>query len=287
MEVFLLFNHNNLDSEKELFKTSDCYNNYLEIIKKTAILLTELNISNPFEISLTFEYLLWNGYFSHNHFLKYSKTARILNCYAPGITIMNGSSVCLDNADMLSSLLTTLKFNSKILSLNFSKSAEIQYSFPIEIDGKIEKNDPNNNALKQAILNTLGHIFGNHAISSFQYQDSYYFVDPTNLCFLNPYKHLNLIDISKNITMRPTFWGNTLVLNDLLNKADDEYLADIYNYFLFQKYKEKSLLTPEMVSVLNKNIYQFCENNIAIFEDFHTEIKPNIDIIAKSLKRTL
>ena len=55
-------------------KDTNIFNyNYNSIIKRTAILINELNIKNPLDASIVFEYLLWNGYLSKDKDFQCSK----------------------------------------------------------------------------------------------------------------------------------------------------------------------------------------------------------------------
>lgn len=263
-------------------------NAYKEIISKTADLLKYIKIDNPFDASLIFQYLLWNGYFSKDKNFKYSKDNRCLARDAYGADIMRGYSVCLNNCDMLTRILNSLDIPSRVLYCSLK-----------------QEKLPNDNQFVNHIDNLSpwerflrDHIRSNHAVVVFNHEDLNYVMDPTNNSFIEPigYKKLKFFDTDDILKIRK---GTSVLMNSLSDPFEEisasnpfEGISAISKDFdhiilnLFMQSKSKnSKINGEFVFEACVKSFKSYLTNIELFEDFHTEITPQIDTVCKTLRR--
>ena len=265
---------------------------YLEIISKTADLLKYIDMDNPFDTSLVFEYLLWNGYFSKDKKFLYSLSGRCCALDALGADIMRGRSVCLNNCDMLTKIYKELNIASKILCCYMPeqrylpKNHSKDYSFfkvPKEQVSKTPKSDDKMETFM------IDHITGNHVVTIFEYNDLRYVVDPTNLSFLKPcgYKKLkfyganNIMRIRKKASIKLNNGG---FKSDISKQDSKEFNKAMFELLLYKR-KYNETINEKFILSKHDKILKFCANNIDIFENFHEDIKPQIDTVCKTLKR--
>ena len=262
-------------------------NAYKEIISKTADLLKYIKMDNPFDASLIFQYLLWNGYFSKDKNFKYSKDNRCLARDAYGADIMRGYSVCLNNCDMLTRILNSLDIPSRVLYCSTNQEK-------LPNDNRFLK--PNDNQFVKSIENSspwknfLGnYIIGNHAVVVFNHEDLNYVIDPTNCYFIKPsgYKKLkfyntdNILKIKKRTSVFLNSFTNSFEERSDISKDFDHI---ILNLFMQSKSKNSKINKEFLADTCYKAIESYV-NNIELFEDFHTEITPQIDTVCKTLRR--
>ena len=260
---------------------------YKEIISKTADLLKYIKRDNPFDASLIFQYLLWNGYFSKDNNIKYSKDNRFNALDALGADIMRGYSVCLNNSDMLTRILNSLDVPARILCCSTNQEK-------LPNDNRILK--PNDNQFINPINNSspwenflINHIIGNHAVVVFNHEDLNYVIDPTNCYFIKPsgYKKLkfyntdNILKIKKRTSVFLNSLTNTFKERSAISKDFDHI---ILNLFMQSKSKNSKINKEFLADTCYKAIESYV-NNIELFEDFHTEITPQIDTVCKTLRR--
>ncbi len=271
------------DNEKE----SSYLKAYKEIISKTADLLKYIKRDNPFDASLIFQYLLWNGYFSKDDNIKYSKDNRFNALDALGADIMRGYSVCLNNSDMLTRILNNLDVPARILCCSTNQEK-------LPNDNRILK--PNDNQFVNSINNSsawenflTNHIIGNHAVVVFNHEDLNYVIDPTNCYFIKPsgYKKLkfyntdNILKIKKRTSVFLNSFTNSFEERSAISKDFDHI---ILNLFMQSKSKNNKINKEFLADTCYKAIESYV-NNIELFEDFHTEITPQIDTVCKTLRR--
>ena len=277
------YNPNFYDNEKE----GTYLNAYKEIISKTADLLKYIKMDNPFDASLIFQYLLWNGYFSKDKNFKYSQDNRFNALDAFGADIMRGYSVCLNNSDMLTRVLNSLDIPSRILCCSTNE-------LKLPNDNRILK--PNDNQFVKHIDNSspwenflINHIIGNHAIVVFNHEDLDYVIDPTNCYFIKPsgYKKLkffntdNILKIKKRTSVLLNSLSNPLEERSAISKDLDHILLNLF----MQSKSKSSKINKEFLSDIYYKAIKSYATNIELFKDFHTEITPQIDTICKTLRR--
>ena len=277
------YNPNFYDNEKE----GTYLNAYKEIISKTADLLKYIKMDNPFDASLIFQYLLWNGYFSKDKNFKYSQDNRFNALDAFGADIMRGYSVCLNNSDMLTRVLNSLDIPSRILCCSTNE-------LKLPNDNRILK--PNDNQFVKHIDNSspwenflINHIIGNHAIVVFNHEDLDYVIDPTNCYFIKPsgYKKLkffntdNILKIKKRTSVLLNSLSNPLEERSAISKDLDHILLNLF----MQSKSKSSKINKEFLSDIYYKAIKSYATNIELFKDFHTEITPQIDTVCKTLRR--
>lgn len=277
------YNPNFYDNEKE----GTYLNAYKEIISKTADLLKYIKMDNPFDASLIFQYLLWNGYFSKDKNFKYSQDNRFNALDAFGADIMRGYSVCLNNSDMLTRVLNSLDIPSRILCCSTNE-------LKLPNDNRILK--PNDNQFVKHIDNSspwenflINHIIGNHAIVVFNHEDLDYVIDPTNCYFIKPsgYKKLkffntdNILKIKKRTSVLLNSLSNPLEERSAISKDLDHILLNLF----MQSKSKSSKINKEFLSDIYYKATKSYATNIELFKDFHTEITPQIDTVCKTLRR--
>lgn len=277
------YNPNFYDNEKE----GTYLNAYKEIISKTADLLKYIKMDNPFDASLIFQYLLWNGYFSKDKNFKYSQDNRFNALDAFGADIMRGYSVCLNNSDMLTRVLNSLDIPSRILCCSTNE-------LKLPNDNRILK--PNDNQFVKHIDNSspwenflINHIIGNHAIVVFNHEDLDYVIDPTNCYFIKPsgYKKIkffntdNILKIKKRTSVLLNSLSNPLEERSAISKDLDHILLNLF----MQSKSKSSKINKEFLSDIYYKTIKSYATNIELFKDFHTEITPQIDTVCKTLRR--
>lgn len=277
------YNPNFYDNEKE----GTYLNAYKEIISKTADLLKYIKMDNPFDASLIFQYLLWNGYFSKDKNFKYSQDNRFNALDAFGADIMRGYSVCLNNSDMLTRVLNSLDIPSRILCCSTNE-------LKLPNDNRILK--PNDHQFVKHIDNSspwenflINHIIGNHAIVVFNHEDLDYVIDPTNCYFIKPsgYKKIkffntdNILKIKKRTSVLLNSLSNPLEERSAISKDLDHILLNLF----MQSKSKSSKINKEFLSDIYYKTIKSYATNIELFKDFHTEITPQIDTVCKTLRR--
>lgn len=281
IEKYIAFYKQNIEN-----KDINIFNyNYNSIIKRTANLIKELNITNPIETSVIFEYLLWNGYFSKNKKICFSKYNRIINLTALGADIMRGKTVCLNNSDMLSRLLRELKYTSYMIAcnINLNQNSNICYKPNIKQIKVEKKKHPNIiDMTKRKKLNNLCNeiVDGNHISSIVFYNNQYFVIDPTNLGIM----HLDNFSKAKfyfsNITAEILLWP-LLALEGLSEKE----FSKIINYQNINLDENHSTITESLNYInISSNAVELCKKNLSLINDFYIANYQDIDSICKTLK---
>jgi len=265
---------------EDKFKESeqkDFYIAYKNIIKKTAKLINELGITDPFHASVIFEYLLWNGFLSKDKTLVYDITNRKNNIALTGADIMRGNSVCLNNSDMLTSVLNQMDIRSYILGCSVKPTKET-----LKYKPNIERNIKQP-TFKDKIIQKLGTLpplkyLGNHAITMFEYNGVYYISDPTSLAFLNfnDFMKAKYVGSDLEVTIKP--W-----ISLCLQSIPKDKFKEIITKTLIQS--NTQLLNLDLIKEFSENALEICQENSNLLDDFHTDNVNDIDIICKTLTR--
>ncbi len=242
------------------------YNSYLNIVKKTANLIKEMNVTEPFLISACFSYLLWNGYLTKDKKIMYNFYNRINNLNMLGADIILGNSVCLNNSAMLVNVLEQFNFESYNIQININKE--------INLNSKIDNKQNliiNNNEKK------LTKVIGNHSITIFKIIDKYYISDPTNISFLYLTNSLKVkyAENSKKFKIKP-------LLTPFFNNIKSKKFYELFDNILNAKEEKIPLNFKDDIYKVGKIV---CEQNRNLLEDFFIENKQDMDIICKKLKK--
>lgn len=255
--------------------TSEYY--YYNIIKKTKELLREINLLSPVEISVIYEYLLWNGYFSKEKNLVYSVSNRKNLFGILGADIMRGKSVCLNNASMLTDLLNECDieaYSIGCMARSF-KNTKLEYQPDI-------KRNIVNSSIKDMITQQIVHMLhfdkiGNHAVTCFKNGETYSVCDPTSLAFLNfnDMRKMKYVGSNLEIIFKPWIM---IILNDINNY--DKFLEILITLYLNSNLE---LLKVDDIRNTSEKVLDFCKSNASLLNDFHSEIYKDIDGVCKAL----
>ena len=289
MEAVIVCN-SEYNPEVDDFEVENSYREaYMEIISKTADLLKDIKMDNPFDASLAFEYLLWNGYFSKDKKLKYSMNNRCLALDALGADIMRGYSVCLNNSDMLARVLEELNIPSKILNCY----VDIE-SLPDDLRFfKVSNEQISKDESQDSKTDSEAHFAGNHAVTVFNYEDLDYVIDSTNLAFLEPcgYKQLNylgtddVVEIEKMNSVLMNYFSYNSESYELYSRESNEFEEILSNLSKQSESGDNKKLNKDFILSTYDKVLNCCINNTELFEAFHTDITPQIDTVCKTLKR--
>lgn len=202
---------------------------YREVVEDFGEFLESNGIDDPIEIFDYYNYALWGGYLSQDHEFKFD-TNRDLFFDNYGIGCIKGESVCLNNAGMLSDLYESMGIDSNIVMcyVPIGKVSVESIRNQEEITREVAEN--NESFLMTLLMNTFARLSGNHAVTMVNYEEEYYYFDPTNLVYLfksGPYR-LDIINGEGHFTKRylssSIFEGPETFANILDNNKDD------YNY---------------------------------------------------------
>jgi len=263
--------------EKEIIKNEVFYHSYLSIVKKTANLIKELGVNDPFHATVIFEYLLWNGYLSKNKNLIYSISNRICNIALPGADIMRGKSVCLNNAAMLSDILNDMGIEAYTIGANVKENeANLKYKPNIEriINNEVELKDK---LLAKLVSITPLKNAGNHAVTLFKAEGKYFLGDPTGLAFSNFTDFLKAKYVGSNLEIDIKPW--VMLISKTLET--DEFHKIIVATFLLS---DEQTLTVENVKDFSETAMDLCYRNSSLLDDFHDDNVNDINTVAKTLK---
>lgn len=266
-------------SKKREAMEKEYYKYYYNIIKKSAKLFNEINLNDPVEISVLYEYLLWNGYFSKDKNLVYSPSGRKNNLGLVGADIMTGKSVCLNNADMLTNILQECDIEAYTIgcSVPTNKNANFQYIPDIErkkIDSSVRYK------ILEKIINMLPFDkIGNHAVTCFKNDKTYSVNDPTSLAFLNfnGMTKMKYVGSDMEIIFKPWIM---LYLNDI--NTHSKFLEIMTT---ISSNSNLELLKLNNIRNTSKMVLDICRNNEKLLNDFHSEIYEDINGVCKTLTK--
>ena len=268
---------NNVDA----VMSTDAYKNYLEILKKVAILSKELQLNNSFEVTLLFEYLLWRGYLSKDKQLVYSLSGKVNNPFLIGADIMRGKSVCINNAGMLRDILKQLGKEAYLLGckcVDTDEKMDFGYYLDLETQSVIDRSNETlkkESFFERKIIDTIG----NHAVTLFRENGNYYLSDPTNLLFFNNVDFLKAKCVGGNLELELKIFTTFLY-----EKLSHEEISNIIDFVCGYKCNDNEL-TLGYVKDISENTLALCKNNSILLNDFYDDIKYDIDLVCKTLKK--
>lgn len=274
---------NRLTTEKEKDKNKPFYRAYLNIVKRTANLIKTLDIKDSFTKCSFFYYLLWLGMFSKDQTYTFTNQDRISNMSALGADIMLGQAACLNNVDMLSRVLRETGTESYIIGCDVPDIKTNQGKEPTistEWSSIINRNKENSHIAglytDLAALQMLE--YGNHAVSLFVYQGTYYLADPTNLTFLSITDLLEATYTSENIkaTLKPSV---TLMLEDIIPKHLKDIIIESFIY------SDQEPINIDFVNRHSDITKLLIMQNIDLINKFYKANESDIETVCKTLKK--
>ncbi len=274
------------DIEKD--KNKPFVESYKNIVEKTATFLnSELLVEDPITASIVFEYLLWKGYFSKNHLYQFDINDRKNNFSAFGADIMRGKGVCLNNAYMLSDILNSMDYKTfpSMCFVNAPNGFDKSVLPPIErtmYEPKtvIEKLLYEKSKLMSVLLSPMIEKMGNHAIVSIEYNNDYFAIDPTNLCFMTYYDENSLQSLNENIKfqLKPGF-------TRLVNANNVDEIKNNYDKANLSCYKSIPYLNNKEIGKYYIKEIDYLDSKRLLLDDFHKECLEDIDVVCKTLKK--
>lgn len=263
---------------------------YKNIVDKTASFLnSELLVEDPITASIIFEYLLWNGYFSNEHFYQFRMDERINDFSSFAADIMSGKGVCLNNAVMLCDVLKQMDYNvcSSICYVHQNEEIPKDNSNipPIERNvykgtTLLEKLNNKKNILVYQLLKPVSTRFGNHVIVLNEYNGKVFAIDPTNLCFMT-YKDEDVLTSLNGVVdfdLKKPF-------SYILNSDSIDKVNDLYNKINNKKNSSIDFLSYNFISNYYLEQINYCESKKDLLEDFHQECKSDINTVYKTLTK--
>lgn len=250
---------------------------YSRIVNKTVdLVLNELNISDPLDASIVFEYMLWNGFFSKNMDYSFSSIGRVNNTDNYAADIMLGRGVCLNNAIMLNDILQCMKITSSSIACSCFGSRDQIYK--PDIQRKVINNE-RNFFIDKVLYNIFGKSIGNHVAVLIEYNDDLVVVDPTNLIFLSFNDFMLASDYNSSVFLRIKPFS-TRILSDL----NVEELRRLFFKTADECNKSFEYLNFDNIKDLYDINLGICNDNISLLNDFHADINSDIDVVCKTLK---
>lgn len=254
-------------------KNEPFYLSYKEIINNIAVLYKDLNIINPFAISIMYEYMLWNGFFSVEKKYQFNNNGLVKNLGILGADIMSGRGVCLNNASMLADILNESNYESYLCGCNLPNGYVIEKP-------NIKRDYCKPNLFEKIVESFSGLCWGtaNHAITLINYDGYWFLSDPTNLCFLNfqhflsanVYGDKKIIDLDPDFILLTSGISRKHFMNVCLNSYDNEYDLQL---------EKKDIL------IYYKQLIKFAKDNVDILNNFYEDNYENITTVTRTLKK--
>lgn len=267
------------DEEICKVKNEEFYHYYENIIEISAKLLKELGITNSLIASATIQYLLWNGYFSKDKSLIYGESKRINNFGALGADVVRGRSVCLNNADFEANILRKLGIEAYIIGERVNPKETIKFKYRPKINRNIDKNKNFwDEAMFKLIELTPIKNAGNHAVTLIKTNGQYIISDQTSLAYANidDFMSATYVGSVSSITLKP--W-----LTLMIDKISEEKFREIIDGSL--SHSDNTLLNLRLIKHIYENSINLCQENKSLIDDFHKEIRPDINIVAQTLTK--
>lgn len=255
---------------------------YFKIIDKTCNLINELEIKSIEDISVIYEYLVWNGYLSHDKEFYYSIGGRHNITGMLGADILCGKGVCLNVSSMLVDIFKKLNYESYLVGV---KLLDTKYtcSYVPDIERKILNDDVyttgnSSKTMHQRDKELLPQIRANHSIAVVKDKFFYKYIDAHNLLFG---ENSNILEV-KYIGTSPSC-VQVIPYVTLLNEC--MLYSEFLNLFenLFSSVSVGFLRLDDIV-IKTKNVLEMCERNKNLFEDFHEEINSDINKVYRFFK---
>lgn len=245
------------------------YSSYDEIVKNMATVCRGLDLHDPISISMLFEIMLWNGYFSVNKKYQYNPKGLINNPGILGGDIMKGTGVCLNNAAMLSDVLNETSYEAYVCGCSLPKIENItkpdikrDYVLPTLLD---------------KIRTSLNANKVNHALTLVNYTDDWFLCDPTNFYFfeLNHFLAASLPDSHQKMAIDPELLLRTSSI------SKDRFYDVCFNSYI------NNNLDLDSKSVLEqyKDIIKLVKDKKDMLKDFYDGSYDDILNVARTLKR--
>lgn len=284
---------------KDIIQIRDLYQ---EFIKNYNKLNKIFDLSDPIQIHIMFNYLLYKGYLSKDKEFQFSgKQARDIDCLS-GTNVITGQAVCRHISAMLTDILNDYGIESSqlgVYSRDYSISINIldeqkytkeelinwvrthitdekTYDFVMKLIEKLV--DEYNKSIEISTemvddRNPLKRMFGNHVIS-FAFKDGKsYFLDPTQtrIYRMSESDKKMLYDDECELPIRYT---SSLVLS----KNSKDYLR--MKERLASQYPSVS---KEQEKLMIEETMKICNGNSDIFENFYTENSELYDDISSKV----
>lgn len=194
-----------LCNRKQIIEYEDVIDDFVDLMKKQGI-------KEPIEIFDYYNYALWNGYLSNQHTYQYNGDRDIFFSN-PGLACITGNGVCLNKADFLTSIYKEYGYNAHTI---------LCYKRKISDNKETEKL----NKLLD-ILKPLTVLTGNHAITCVEYEGDFYYLDSTNLEYLQKIDKntMKIINGEGSLDIRyltTTFFGDISSL-EIINNDNFDY----------------------------------------------------------------
>jgi hypothetical protein len=254
------------------------YKTYYEIIHKIVLLCNEMSIKNPNEVSLLFEYLLWNGYFSRDKVMYYSFN-RVIVPGLYGASIMDSKGVCLNTACMLTDILCSLNIEAYTVGCSIPMGkAKCYYIPPIKRFKDLSHNVKKGNYNYEDKLLLPVKERAEHAVTLYKTVDGYVYSDTVNMLFLNNDNILkaSYVGANKSVIIKPYC---LLLQNEVSYESFRELFEDVLAHENF------SYMDVDFMINFSERIIEVCKNSVGLFNDFYDDIRIDIDEVCRELKR--
>ena len=285
-----------LSYDEELAKKQPYNIAYDEIINKTAkFIKDELGYEDSMSISVIFEYMLWNGYFSKNKEYMFAQSGRMNNKSNYGADIMLGRGTCLNNSAILADLINScgetaypvmcyvepekLKVCNVSYIENIKKSAIKKENASIRLINKI---------CKIPKIKSFIEDIGNHGVVLCKQKEDYFVSDPTNLLFLNLSGYCKANVPNTDITYDLIQFTSRIMYGKYIT-FEYQKGHDIWNIpkEYIMNCEKIPFLKEEMIIEMYDNLIDYCNKNKLLFDDLYGTYQSDIDVVCKTLKRKI
>lgn len=235
---------------------------YRNLLNKMSILAKELNTNNSLELSILYDYLLWNGYLSRTHKHEYKENEEKLFLGMNFTDISDGEGVCLNYSEMLKDFLNYNGYDSVMLCNYFDNENIINKMLR-------SRNQKSNHAFNLIDDNGL-YIYDstNSVLYNLTRQDS-------TLLAEGDYKDKKNQIYKSIIRIYRSY--------DLCYSKKDEKLLDRLSY-------EQDFSSPynktDFTSTREVNL-EIIKNSTSLLEDFYIEAKTDIIGISEETKKAV
>lgn len=190
---------------------------------------------------------------------------------------MRGRSVCINNAEMLTRVLVDMGVDAHLMGCSVS-NANLDSVYRPDIERKIDNHVKLRDKLLGAVFGRILKNFGNHAVTMFDSDGTYFVNDPTNLPFANFSGFLQGQYVESKVSFDYKPWIMLLV-EDI---DADRFRHIMEQSFVMSKYVS---LTPDIVRLVYESSIDICQSNSFLLDDFYADNIKNIETVCKTLKR--
>lgn len=266
----LLMHRYNIRSN--VIELSSLEEQYKSILTKTKELAHELKLDAALELCNLYTYLLWNGYFSKNHELKFQVQQRNLILGHFPFDIMNGIGVCLNFSEMLTDFINQFDYSSATVVNNVDTNFKRNY-MP-SIDRKQTKMDIKNFLLSN-LFKPLSKRTGNHAFNLINENGNLYIYDATNLSsfVIKDKFNCSILCGEGHAKMYPLF--SYVISRTEKSKASLDVLNEAVDFKDF-------LSRKEFICTWEENMEKFNANKV-LLNDFYAAIHEFVAYIADNI----